>query len=170
MKRPKTSESKYWENDRFRHLLFVEDLEDYTTALEDRVKKLSISNVGSKSSLEGLQEPKEEKLPETYRDLPEDIREVGMEARVECHPTIAKPMSAISALYDLRQEYWRIAGNWKPNWGDILETKFIIRFTNKPIIDAAYLRQSFLVFPSMKQAEHFATFHENLIRQAQPLL
>jgi hypothetical protein len=39
MKRPKTSESKYWENDRFRHLLFIEDLEDYTTALEEQIAK-----------------------------------------------------------------------------------------------------------------------------------
>lgn len=37
MIRPKTSESKYWENGRFRHLLFIEDLEDYTTALEEQV-------------------------------------------------------------------------------------------------------------------------------------
>ena len=39
MKRPKTSESKYWGNDRFRHLLFIEDLEDYTTALEEQIAK-----------------------------------------------------------------------------------------------------------------------------------
>lgn len=57
MKRPKTNESKYWDNDRFRHLLFIEDLEDYTTALEEQiVKNCSIPDVGGSTDVVWINE------------------------------------------------------------------------------------------------------------------
>ena len=39
MKRPKISDSKYWDDSRFRHLLFIEDLEKYATVLEEQLLK-----------------------------------------------------------------------------------------------------------------------------------
>lgn len=117
-----------------------------------------------------VEEPKE-KLPETYNDIPEETIRAGMEAVVKCHPDIEKPMRVLSVLYDLRQEYWRIAGNWKPDWEDEDQPKFVIQFVqNKPINSKAWYTAGFLVFPTQGQAEHFYEHHRDLIEQAQPLL
>lgn len=46
MKRPETKDRQYWNGDRFRHLLFIEHLEDYTNELEQQLKNCNLQNVG----------------------------------------------------------------------------------------------------------------------------
>ena len=122
--------------------------------------------------LEDLKEVKpERKLPEHYVDLPRDKREDGLDAKIDCHSDIETAMYALSSLYDLRQEYWRIAGSWKPDFKDPGQEKWGIYFeSEKPVIDDFYDCRTFLAFPTKEQAEHFLKHHRDLIEQAKPLL
>lgn len=45
MKRPETKEQKYWNGDKFRHLKFIEEIEQYADDLEQQLKNCNLQNV-----------------------------------------------------------------------------------------------------------------------------
>lgn len=51
MKRPETKNKQYWDGDRFRYLLFIEHLEDYTNELEKQLKNCNLQNVSQQREL-----------------------------------------------------------------------------------------------------------------------
>ena len=120
--------------------------------------------------IEDLKEVKEEKLPESWGELTEDQQEAGSSASVACNKSIQSAMGALSHLYDLRQEYRRIAG-WEPDWQDEDQPKYSILIgRNGPkIIESRYITR-FLTFPNEEHAEHFLKHHKGLIEEAQEFL
>ena len=121
--------------------------------------------------IEDLKEVKEEKLPESWGNLPSKVQEYASEATATCNANIKNPLEALSQLYDLRQEYWRIAGDWEPDWDDEDQHKFNIIFVlNEPQINDGTYVNRFLTFPTYEQAQHFLKHHQNLIEEAQEFL
>ena len=117
--------------------------------------------------IEDLKEVKEENtLPISWSELTEDQQEAGYTATVGCNKNIEPAMEALSHLYDLRQEYWRIA-DWEPDWDDDEQIKFVIElFDGDYIISQTYQSRYFLTFPTEDQAKHFLKHHEGLIKEA----
>jgi len=121
--------------------------------------------------IEDLEEVKEEKLPESWADLSREVKRDASSARVECNADIEDSLDALAQLYEFRQEYWRIAGDWEPDWDDDEETKYVIElFDEDYVISQAYQAHYFLAFPTYEQAQHFLKHHQELIEEAQEFL
>ena len=85
--------------------------------------------------IEDLKEVREEKLPESWGES-----NPGHRSFCGCSINIKKSLYALSALYDLRQEYWRIAG-WEPDWQDEDQPKYciLIGWNGPNIIESRYI-------------------------------
>jgi len=121
--------------------------------------------------IEDLEEVKEENLPENWADLSREAKRDASAATVTCDADIENSLDALSQLYDLRQEYWRIAGDWEPDWYDDEQIKFVIDlFDGDYITSLAFISRYFLAFPTEDQAHHFLIHHKKLIERAQEFL
>ena len=112
----------------------------------------------------------EYQLPEKWDDLSRPTKEASIECNVRCSKDISAAMFALSKLYDLRQEYWRIAGGWEPDWDDE-EIKYVVELYDGDFgVFETFYENSFLAFPTEEQAEHFLYHHRGIIEQAKPFL
>ena len=80
----------------------------------------------------------------------------------------AKASIAMAQLSQLMAE---VNGNWKPNWYDGDEKKFVIYFLGDHCVwNASHCKQRFLAFPDGKIADKFIETYRELINIAKPLL
>ena len=109
-------------------------------------------------------------LPKKWGDLPREAKRDASATTVECNSDIQCSLTALSKLYDLRQEYRRIAGGWEPNWEDG-EVKYVIELIRgSSFISEVMNARYFLAFPSYEQVHHFLIHHKKLIEQAREFL
>ena len=84
---------------------------------------------------------------------------------------LADAALAMSQLAQLRQEYWRQAGGWMPDWEDGNVEKYCIFVEGgKTRKYTMFTANTFLAFPTEAQRDHFAQYHFALIELAKPLL
>ena len=108
----------------------------------------------------------EENLPESW----DEVKTKDHRSFVGCNINIKESLYALSQLYDLRQEYWRIA-NWEPDWQDGYQLKHVIKnFDGDPKIFVTRTTRHFLAFPTREQANHFLKHHQDLIEKAEEFL
>ena len=136
-------------------------------------KELAKNLRSAATLIEDLKEVKEVReentLPISWNELTEDQREAGYTASIACSKDIKSAMGALSHLYDLRKEYWRIA-NWEPDWDDDKVKHVIELIEGSYKISQVIKARFFLAFPSYEQAQHFLEYHEGLIKEAQEFL
>ena len=69
-----------------------------------------------------------------------------------------------------RDAYWKLAGDWKPDWKDG-NTKYIITFSqNKVYKDVSFIFNYILAFPTEEMLDAFYENFKNLIVQCKELL
>jgi hypothetical protein len=110
--------------------------------------------------------PKEEKppLPESWGDLPQDDSYVLVTKKADIY-------DAFCMLYDLRQAYWQAHDNWRPDWTDANQTKYVAVFDDGELTkQARVVYQCFIAMPTEAYLDHFLKHHKALIEQARELL
>lgn len=70
-----------------------------------------------------------------------------------------------------RDAYWKIAGNWKPDWKDDITEKYIIYVTNNDAeLAASYAENYILAFPTEEMRDDFYKNFKDLIELCKELL
>ncbi len=116
---------------------------------------------------------KKPKYPTTYEECC-DVLKIPKEER---YIDIDVPLSYNNLLYKFtellicRDVYWKIADNWKPDWTDNYEKKYIINFyQNKINFTNGTNAQYILSFPTAEMRDAFYENFKNLIEKCKELL
>lgn len=76
----------------------------------------------------------------------------------------AKALIMLSKLITMRDLWWKIDGNWKPDWKDYIETKYVI-YNHKDDLRAAHFQHANTIFCFRTleiRNEFLETFRESL--------
>lgn len=77
----------------------------------------------------------------------------------------------LAELLICRDAYWKIAGDWQPNWDDEEQCKFVIyRFRDSILKDSTYINPSILAFPTAEMRDIFYENFKELINECKELL
>ncbi len=79
----------------------------------------------------------------------------------------AKASLALAQLTQLLKAY---NGDWRPNWSDGYEPKYVINYVSVLEVNKTYTKHNLLAFYSEKVADLFLQNFKKLIKEAYPLL
>lgn len=128
---------------------------------------------------------KKAQYPKTYKECCEvlgmqsslflHLSSMDIDGEVEEKSYGYKIASQMNCLYELlvcRDAYWKIAGKWKPNYGDGCDTKYIITTagSNETYKDVSVVWNYVLIFPTEEMRDAFYENFKDLIESCKELL
>jgi len=104
-------------------------------------------------------------LPESWAHLD------AAQQMIRGYADVRRAFDAFEKLYDLRQAYWQAHDNWKPDWTDANQTKYVAVFDDGELTkQARVVLQCFIAMPTEEYLDHFLKHHKALIEQARELI
>ena len=87
-------------------------------------------------------------------------------------PFAYRNIERLARIIACRDAYWKLAGNWKPNWDDMNQTKFGIHTVENQIkyITLYVLKNLILVFPTEEMRDAFFENFKEMIEECKELL
>lgn len=147
--------------------------EKITTLTLEIAKQMFVSNVESLKQF-ALHHYTEEELtkkefPKSWNDVKNTCR-FGLSVVVFQTITEAEKFAMLTKLITLRDEWWKIDGNWKPDYhGD--DAKYSIHvYKNELGIGVSYYASSLFCFRTIEIRDEFLNTFRELLEEAKPLL
>lgn len=119
---------------------------------------------------------KQPQYPKTYKECCEVLRIPKNEHYIDIDAPLVpsnynKLVSTFTKLLICRDAYWKIAGDWKPDWKDFSTQKYSISVDKDKIILSQRVTGSrVLVFPTIEMRDAFYENFKELIEQCKELL
>lgn len=114
------------------------------------------------------------KKPQHPKNYEECLRVFGyMTDMTGCKGYKNELLESLQELIICRDAYWKIAGDWKPDWNDSLTDKYVITsFKNEVVKDLAFMavKNSILAFPTEEMRDAFYENFKDLIEECKELL
>lgn len=114
---------------------------------------------------------KQPQYPKTYEECCDVLIPDCVEFNVILNGYNGELLEKLGQLLICRDAYWKIAGDWQPNWDDEEQCKFVIyRFRDSILKDSTYINPSILAFPTAEMRDIFYDNFKDLIESCKELL
>lgn len=113
--------------------------------------------------------PKQIKYPESYAECCK-VLGIDRELYILCITHKQDLMANFYRLLVCRDAYWKLADNWKPDWGSVSDKYTIFPVRKEIWRDRGQTVNTVLAFPTPEMREAFYENFKNLIEQCKELL
>jgi hypothetical protein len=81
-------------------------------------------------------------------------------------------VESFQKLLICRDAYWKLAGNWQPDWKDTSKPKYVLLYQEGDIIlrSEVFIRTCFLAFPTIEMREEFYNNFKELIENYKEII